>query len=389
MERDADIVVAGGGIAGMMATLVLANTGARVICVEAGPADPPTDLRSTAFLMPAVNLLSEIGLMDRLRPVSAALRTMRIVEAGTGQITRSVDFVAREAGEADFGWNIPNAALRQLLPGAIADSPNASLRPDTRVLGQTPRLNETILRLSDGTRLRTRLLVAADGRDSTLREQAGISAIRTHYGQKALVFTIAHDLPHDNVSTEVHLSGGPFTLVPLPGPDQTASAVVWMDTGPNIAALQDLPPQAFAARVNARSFGILGPLTVTSDIAAWPIISQYASRLSAPRMALLGETAHVVPPIGAQGLNMSLADAAALRDLLRAEPADCGAPALLDRYHKRRWPDIRMRVQGIDALNRASMTGNPLGQSLRAAGLGALQRIAPLRKTAIRSGLGV
>ena len=388
MTSDTDIIIAGGGIAGMLATLILADTGKAVTCVDAGPATPATDLRSTAFLMPAVRLLDRIGLMDQLRSNSAALRMMRIVEAGSGSATRIADFDAGDVGEDQFGWNVPNAVLREVLPRAIAAHPNAQIRHATSVTGHTPRLRETIVRLSDGTQMRARLLIAADGRDSRLRDAAGIDATRLRYGQKAMVFAVRHDRPHDGISTEVHQSGGPFTLVPLAGADQTRSAVVWMDTGPNIAHLQSLEPDAFSARATTRSCGVQGTLTLDSKIATWPIIAQYAARLDAPRMALLGEAAHVVPPIGAQGLNMSLADAATLADLAGRPDSDPGAPDILTRYHRHRWPDMRLRVQGIDALNRASIARSPLGQSLRDAGLHALMSVSPLRKAAIQGGLG-
>lgn len=388
MTHDTDILIAGGGIAGMIATLILADAGQRVLCVDPAKPGSSPDLRSTAFLMPATRVLDKIGLFDQLRDHAAALRIMRIVQARNGTPTRTVDFDAAEAGEPQFGWNIPNAALRAILPQAIAAHPNADLHSSVSVCGHTPRLNETIVRLSDGSHVPARLLIAADGRDSQLREAAGISATRLRYGQKALVFAVRHDRPHDGISTEVHQSGGPFTLVPLAGPDQNRSAIVWMDLGPNIATLQDLDPDAFTAAVNTRSCGVMGPLALDGGVAAWPIIGQYASHLTGPRLALLGEAAHVVPPIGAQGLNMSLADAATLADLIRANRSDCGARDLLTRYHRKRWPDMRLRVHGIDALNKASIAGTPLGHSLRDAGLHALMSIKPLRQAAIRGGLG-
>ena len=382
-----DFVIAGGGIAGMLATLVLAHSGARVVCVDPAPSDAPPDLRSTAFLMPAIRLLSRVGVFAALEPAATPLRIMRIVEAADGSINQTADFSSAEAGEDQFGWNIPNAALRRILPGAIDAHPHADLRRGLTVEGHTPRLNDTIVRLSNSETIVSRLLIAADGRDSQLRQAAGIATRRFHYGQKALVFTVSHDQPHDGISTEIHMSGGPFTLVPLAGNDQRRSAVVWMDTGPNIATLQAMDETGFEARLNTRACGVMGALRLDSPRAAWPIIAQYAQRLSAPRLALIGETAHVVPPIGAQGLNMSLADISALADLA-ATTNDPGAPQLLDRYHRTRWPNMRLRVQGIDALNRASMARNPLAQAVRDAALKTLSTVSPLRKAAITAGLG-
>jgi 2-octaprenyl-6-methoxyphenol hydroxylase len=235
-------------------------------------------------------------------------------------------------------------------------------------------------------------VIAADGRDSFLREAAGIGARRWGYGQKALVFTVAHDMAHEGVSTEIHRTGGPFTLVPLPDRDGAPhAAVVWMETGPRAAALAALAPEAFEAELNARACGVLGTLRLASPRRLWPIVSQSAERLDGPRLALVAEAAHVIPPIGAQGLNMSLADIATLRDLVleaRAAARDIGDPDLLARYARARHPDIAMRIAGVDMLNRAAMAETQSLRDLRRAGLRLLHGLAPLRRGAMRLGLG-
>ena len=207
------------------------------------------------------------------------------------------------------------------------------------------------------------------------------------YGQKALAFAVTHDVPHGNVSTEIHRSGGPFTLVPLPDRDgKPCSAVVWMENGREVARLAALPPDAFEAELNARSAGVLGHLTLATRLTQWPIISQIAHRFTGPRTALIAEAAHVVPPIGAQGLNMSLADLSALLDLSGDEP---GHPDGLAAYDRARRPEAYARLLGIDALNRASQTGIRPLRDLRAAALGGLYGIAPVRRLMMRTGLGM
>ena len=246
--------------------------------------------------------------------------------------------------------------------------------------------------LSDGTQVRAALVVAADGRDSAVREGLGIAVRRWGYGQKAVVFTVTHPLPHDGVSTEIHRSGGPFTLVPLNDRDGApASAVVWMEEGPRAAELARIPTDAFEAALNARSCGVLGPLSLASPRRLWPIVTQVAARLDGPRAALVAEAAHVVPPIGAQGLNMSLRDIATLLDLCvdaRDAGGDIGAAELLARYHRARHGDVLLRIAGLDALNRAAMAGAWPLRDLRRTGLRALAGVAPLRRAAMRLGLG-
>jgi 2-octaprenyl-6-methoxyphenol hydroxylase len=204
-----------------------------------------------------------------------------------------------------------------------------------------------------------------------------------------VTFAVTHDAPHQNLSTEVHRAGGPFTLVPLPDHEgRPCSAVVWMEAGPEAMRLHALPDIAFEAAATERSAGLYGPLRLASRRSVWPIISQIAGRMAGQRVALVAEAAHVVPPIGAQGLNMSLADIACLLDLARARPAGLGDAAMLDAYHRRRWPEICARVAGVDALNRASIARSPVLHELRVAGIKALHAATPVRRSLMRLGLG-
>ena len=201
--------------------------------------------------------------------------------------------------------------------------------------------------------------------------------------------TVTHPLPHHNVSTEIHRTGGPFTLVPLPDQDgQPASAVVWMERSAEIERLANLPVPAFEAEILTRSTGLFGPLTLNGRRSVWPIISQLANRLTAERTALIAEAAHVVPPIGAQGLNMSLADIACLLTLAQSAPDALGSATMLATFQRQRWGDINRRVRGIDLLNRVSMAENPLLRELRRSGLKTLHGVAPIRKLLMKTGLG-
>ena len=397
MRDTTDILISGGGVAGLTAACALGSAGFRVICVDPAPPvtageDEGADLRTTAFLQPSIPVLEAAGLWSRLEPHAAALQVMRIIDAGgpepEARLTK--DFDAAEISDLPFGWNLPNWLLRREMVARIADLPNVSFRPGTGFARMLARESEALVTLTDGTQLAARLVVGADGRASPVREALGIAVKTMRYGQKALAFAVAHDLPHANVSTEVHRSGGPFTLVPLPDRDgRPASAVVWMETGPEIARLAALPVPAFEAEMTARSSGILGPLRLLTRRSVWPIISQIAERMSGPRAVLMAEAAHVVPPIGAQGLNMSLADLAVLLDLTDRHREDPGQPAVTDSFHRARHLEVQARVTGIDILNRASMAGTPMLRDLRARALDALYSARPVRQVLMRAGLGV
>lgn len=397
MRETTDILISGGGVAGLTAACAFGSAGFRVVCVD--PAPPITageadgaDLRTTAFLQPSIPVLEAAGLWSRLHPHAAALQVMRIIDAGGERPEARLikDFDAADISDGPFGWNLPNWLLRREMVARLAELPTVSFRPGVGFARMLTRDAEALVTLTDGTQVAAKLVIGADGRTSPVREAIGIAAKTTRYGQKALAFAVTHDSPHENVSTEVHRSGGPFTLVPLPDRDgRPASAVVWMETGPEVARLAALPVPEFEAEMTARSSGILGPLTLVSRRSVWPIISQIAERLSGPRAVLMAEAAHVVPPIGAQGLNMSLADLATLLDLAEKHLADPGVPAVTDAFHRARHLEVQARVTGIDLLNRASMAEAPLLRDLRAKALEALYSTRPVRQTLMRAGLGV
>ncbi|MCE8518013.1 UbiH/UbiF family hydroxylase [Ruegeria pomeroyi] len=397
MQESCDILISGGGIAGLTAAAAFGSAGFRVICVD--PAPPVTerdvdgsDMRTTAFLQPAQVLLENCGLWARLADHAAPLQIMRIVDAGGAMPEPRVvrDFNAADLSDKPFGWNLPNWLLRREMVARLAELPNVDFRPGTATTSLFTRTAEARVGLSDGSRVTCKLVLAADGRNSPMREAAGIGVKTTRYGQKALAFAVTHPIAHQNVSTEIHRSGGPFTLVPLPDWEgQPSSAVVWMERGPRAVELLEMQPEAFEAAMTERSCGLFGPLKLASRRTIWPIISQSAERLTGERVALMAEAAHVVPPIGAQGLNMSLGDLRTLLELAQARPEDLGDAQMLAAYHKARHAEIELRVKGIDLLNRASMVeARPL-RDARAMGLNALYSLAPVRRTLMQMGLGV
>ncbi len=391
-----DILVSGGGVAGLTAAAVFGTAGFSVLCVD--PAAPITvrdaagsDLRTTAFLQPAQQLLDRAGLWDRVAPYAASLQIMRIVDAG-GKLAKpriTKEFDAADISDQPFGWNLPNWLLRREMVAHLEGLDTVDFRPGVGVASLLTRETQAHVGLSDASKVRCRLVIAADGRNSPVREAAGVSVKTTRYGQKALAFAVTHAIPHENVSTEIHRSGGPFTLVPLPDHDgRPSSAIVWMEDGPEAQRLADLPVADFEAAMNERSCLLFGPLTLVSRRTVWPIISQLAERMSAERVALVAEAAHVVPPIGAQGLNMSLGDMRVLLELAEAAPDRLGDAAMLDTYHRRRHLEVTARVKGIDLLNRASMMHAQPLRDARGMTLNAIYSLAPVRKTLMQLGLG-
>jgi 2-octaprenyl-6-methoxyphenol hydroxylase len=393
---DYDIVVSGGGIAGLAAAAAFGADGYAVLCLD--PAPPVTDreaegadLRTTAFLQPAQGFLADIGLWERLSSHAMPLQVMRIVDAGgevpEARVTKA--FNASDISDLPFGWNLPNWLLRREFVAHLESLPTVTFRAGIGTASLFTREADARVGLSDGSKVRCKLVVAADGRNSPMRKAAEIDVTTTRFGQKALAFAVTHPIPHENVSTEIHRTGGPFTFVPLPDLDgRPSSAIVWMEEGPRAEELVRLETEAFEEAMTIRSCSLFGPLELASRRTIWPIISQHADHLSGERLALVAEAAHVVPPIGAQGLNMSLKDISVLRDLARQADDDIGNRKMLDAYHQTRIADIRARVAGITLLNKTSMLSAQPLRDMRARGLDALYTLTPVRKTLMQLGLG-
>lgn len=375
-----DAVVVGAGPAGATAALALADAGLGVALV--GP-DAARDARTTALLAGSVDLLARLGVWDDIRPHAAPLVVMRLVD-DTGRLVRApeVTFEATELGLEAFGWNVPNDPLNAALAAAVARTPRI-----VRIIAPASEISvgETKASLVAGGRVVTaRLAVAADGANSPTREAAGLSVRRWHYDQAALVATLEHSRPHLGNSTEFHTPTGPFTLVPLPG---HRSSLVWIERPAVAARLAALDDATLAATIEQRAHSILGEMALDGPRGVLPLEGHIAHHFAGNRVALVGEAGHRFPPIGAQGLNLGIRDAADLARLVR-RAEDPGAPAVLDAYDRARRFDAGTRTAGVDLFNRSLLADALPVQCLRSVGLWATGRIPPLRRFAMRHGLG-
>lgn len=375
----ADILIAGSGATGLLAALLLAARGRRAML--AGPAPGDGDHRTTALMLPALSMLEDLGLLDRLRPVSAPLRRMRIVD-GTGRLIRAptVTFNAGEIGAEHFGLNIPNGELNAALAAAVAAEPAIDWRRTT-VTGWRIEADAAHATLADGGTICAGLVIAADGRGSPAREAAGIGLLARSHRQAALVVNFAHEREHAHTSTEFHTETGPFTQVPLPG---RRSSLVWVVRPETAQALAALDDATLSRRIEDRMQSMLGGVAVEPGRQVYPLGSMLAERFARDRVALVGEAAHVFPPIGAQGLNLGVRD---VRDVVDAICAHGGVDAILADYDHRRRPDVLSRAGAVDLLNRSLLSGMLPAQMLRGVGLGLIGGVPPLRGLVMREGL--
>ena len=229
--------------------------------------------------------------------------------------------------------------------------------------------------------------IGADGRRSLCRTAAGIEIDGRSYPQTALTFNLRHTRPHDDISTEFHTESGPFTLIPLPGNRSSLVCVLGPATAAQIGALDDT---ALAEELERRAHSILGRLEVEKGRGVFPLAVATARQFGANRVALVGEAAHLIPPIGAQGLNLGLRDAATIGELVVAfhrDGRDFGGEQALDRYDAQRRADIKSRAFAVDLLNRTLLSDFLPIQGARGFGLYLIDRIGPLRRALMREGV--
>jgi 2-octaprenyl-6-methoxyphenol hydroxylase len=383
-RNEAEVVVVGGGPAGLTTAIGLASAGVETVLV-AGPAREP-DHRTTALLASSVTALEMLGVWERCFTDAAPLRVLRLVDA-TGRLLRApeVSFDSAEIGLAAFGYNIEN---RHLL---------ASLAEHAREIGLTQIAeaaqaveigsSSATVRLGGGSAIAARLVVAADGRLSLCRAAAGIPTDTRRYPQTALAFNLGHSRPHADTSTEFHTETGPFTLVPLPG--RRSSLVCVLDPA-SADALVGLDDAALSLETERRAHSILGKMQVEGGRGVFPLAIETARTFAARRVALVGEAAHVLPPIGAQGLNLGLRDAATVCEFVidsRRMGGDVGAADLLARYDAQRRADVTSRTIAVDLLNRSLLTDFLPVQGARGFGLYLLDQLGPLRRAVMREGI--
>ena len=387
--HQSDIAIMGGGVPGLTLGILLAGAGISCAIVEPSPpkGKPKPDGRTVALMNSSLNILKATGIWNDVKYISTPLQTMRLYDDSVeGQAPVISSFHAADIEEKQFGHNIPNTLLRTALWKRAKACKNLTLIAGS-LADYKAQKDSAQIRLENKDTIQTRLIVGADGRSSKTRSLAGIDIRTKYYDQAALTFLISHEKPHENISTEFHRPSGPLALVPLPG---NQCSVVWVEKKESAEELKALPAEEFEAIFQDKTCGVLGKIALKSAVDGWPLCAINAYSLTAGRTALIAEAAHVMSPITAQGLNLSLRDVATLAEIITdgmRAGIDPGAGTLLSQYQKARMMDVETRGAGVDGMMRLVSQEHPGIKTARRTGLRILDTFPPLKNVAMVQGL--
>lgn len=383
------ILVAGAGSTGLAAALAFAHAGWRVTLV--GRIPPPLSGRTVALFEASVRFLDALGALDRVRARGCPVEAIRMID-DTDQFlpVPELNLRAEEIDLPALGLNISNDDLVQVLL-EVAREKNAFDFIEADIIDYLFEPDAATAVLADGRRIEADFIVAADGRQSKARAAAGVDTKEWTYPQIALTMLLSHEFPHDNISTEYHTRSGPFTLVPLPGRDDAPnrSSLVWLMSVADARRRLAKPREELEYEIEDYAKSELGTMRIQSEIGQFRMGGMRVSRHAVGRLALVGETCHIFPPIGAQGLNLSLRDVADLEDCLASVDLrnERELARALARYERHRRADIGFRTRGVDILNRSLIIPYLPVDLLRGASFLAVAALGPLRRAIIREGV--
>ena len=382
--KTVDLTVVGSGLVGLTAGLALAKSGFETAVIA--PEATSKDKRTTALLQDSVDFLDSIGLWKPLENRSHPLKIMRIVD-GTNRLFRmqTGEFHASELGLEAFGYNIRNADMLKMLSEEITKQENLLLINGKLVSIEQPESNMLSISFHDNEsqnhRINCSFIVGADGRNSPVRTHFGHGERRWSYPQTAIVLDFEHDISSSFASTEFHNETGPFTIVPR---SNKIAGLVWLEEPSRAEQISAMNADELNDLLERQMSSFLGKINVLTQAQTFPMSGLIAKQFGDESHALLGEAAHVFPPIGAQGFNLGIRDVEALVEVMRRYTSTENRG---ERYHRARFADVSARTAGVDALNRSLLTDALPIQVIRGLGMAALQNIPLLRKQVMKFGI--
>ncbi|HJU16295.1 MAG TPA: UbiH/UbiF/VisC/COQ6 family ubiquinone biosynthesis hydroxylase [Stellaceae bacterium] len=391
MVDDVELLVAGGGFVGLLLAIACAGAGLDVALIDRQDPlvmqDAAFDGRSSAIAYGSRLVLEGLGVWPDIAAEAEPIREIRVADDAS-PLFLHYDPRALATGEP-LGYIVENRVLRRALFARAGTLPNLLLLAPVAVDRATAAPGSALALLADGRWIAARLVAACDGSNSPLRRAAGIETIAWRYPQTGIVTTVRHEALHRGIAVEHFLPAGPFAILPMTG---NRSSIVWTERAALAPRLLALDEAAFAAELAARFGDFLGAVEPVGPRWAYPLALMQARRYSAPRLALVGEAAHVVHPIAGQGLNLSIRDVAALAELIvdwRRLGLDIGDDQVLQRYERWRRFDALALAAVTDGLNRLFSNALPPLRLARDLGLFAVNRLPPLKRFLMRDAMGL
>ncbi len=393
MERY-DVTVVGGGIAGTTLAAILGGAGLKVALIErlapSALEAPGYDGRTTAITFGSRRVLEGAGLWAPLAGHACPIADIRVADSASPLF---LHFDSREVGDDPLGSIVENKLIRRALHARIAELDSVTQIAPATVSALESAGAVAQVTLADGRVVSSDLVVGADGRDSFIRQAAGIETVGWTYKQQAIVTIMGHERPHGNVAVENFLPAGPFASLPMidTADGVHRSSIVWTETLENAPLYLKLTGDAFDAELQRRTGDWMGRVWEIGPRFSYPLQLRHAKRYVAPRVALIADAAHVIHPIAGQGLNLGMRDIALLAELLigrRRAGLDLGDPMLLARYERERRVDNIAFSATTDILDRLFSNDIAPIRLARRAGLGAVNRVPPLRRFFMRRAMG-
>jgi 2-octaprenyl-6-methoxyphenol hydroxylase len=397
-----DVIVSGGGLAGLTLALALHRAGVRTAVVDALPLETRLadafDGRASALAYTSWRMLKSTGVAGHLEGHVQRIEDILVVDGRPDDGVRpggpgaaELHFDRREIHPQDQGEPLGYMAENRHTRAALAKTAEAAELPvfaPRRAARMESSARGAVLHLEDGARLEGAVVIACDGRNSMLREQAGIRATGREYGQKALVLTVEHERPHEGVAYEFFMPGGPFAILPLTG---FRSSLVWTERSKAADALMVMDDEGFQEALDARFGDFLGAVTPVTPRWAYPLGLKIAERFVDDRLALVGDAARAIHPIAGQGFNLGVRDAAALAETLveaRRAGLDIGSPAALAPYERWRKTDSALLGIGTDVFNALFSNDHASIRAVRGLGLQITDAIPAARRFFMRAAGG-
>lgn len=394
-NTDANVLIGGGGLAGLSMACLLGKHGVRTALIER--ADLGTmlaqsyDGRTTAISSGSKAVFEQAGIWDDIAPYGCPITDIDILDSGSAPLLK---FHSAEIKADAFGWIFENRDLRRVLYDRLKGLTCVEIISPAAMTSHDISDDGVRTTLADGSTISTQLLIGADGRQSFIRRTSEIGTRQWSYKQEAIICNIAHDHPHDGLAVEHFRPEGPFAVLPMhdnPQSKRPRSSIVWTVPRGLKPHPKDMKRSVFTAALQARMPDSYGDIEVLTDPMAYPLGLIHAYRYTAQRTALIADAAHGIHPIAGQGLNLGFRDILALSDLItgaQARNEDIGADMLLKTYERARRTDNMAMAGATDILNHLFGIKLPPVRLARKLGLRAVNALPPVRRFFMKQAMG-